>query len=229
MQSMLKKPYAWQTPYGELSSLTGRPNSSLKNRLNRPFCTSTALPAPRPVPWDELDEFLHQEMVTRLRSSQQFLSAETFHEQCACTCDILRNHHHPAVPYSLIARIFGITIPTLHGHYKNFLSVFGITTRLIARVNRMEAVSIQTDHVTKLVCAFMSAATHVNVMKTFKRAGIGVVIDDGVLRCRVCQDIRQLLLMPLIVAVPDDDDELEAEFYREQCTSLLFDDGDPGE
>jgi hypothetical protein len=118
---------------------------------------------------------------------------------------------------------------TIQGHYHNFLSVFGITTRLIARVNRMKAVNVQTDHITKVVCAFMSAATHVNVVKTFKRAGIGVVIDDSVLRCRVCPGMRRLLLMPLILAVPDDDDDLEAELYREQCASLLFDHDDRGE
>jgi hypothetical protein len=77
----------------------------------------------------------------------------------------------------------------------------------------------------------MSAATPVNVVKTFKRAGIGVVVDDDVLRCRVCPDMRRLLSMSMIPAVPDDDDEdnLEAELYREQCASLLFDDDDPGE
>jgi hypothetical protein len=32
----------------------------------------------------------------------------------------------------------------------------------------------------------------------------------------------------MIPAVPDDDDDLEAELYREQCDSLLFDDNDPG-
>jgi hypothetical protein len=64
----------------------------------------TALAAPRPVPWDELDEFLYEEMVTCLRSSQQFLSAETFCEQCYSARDILCNHHHPAVRYSFIAR-----------------------------------------------------------------------------------------------------------------------------
>jgi hypothetical protein len=82
---------------------------------------SAALAPPRrPVPWDELDEFLHEEMVTCLRLSQQFLSAETFREQCDYACGILGNHHHPAVPYSLIARIFGVTKPTIRGHYKNF-------------------------------------------------------------------------------------------------------------
>jgi hypothetical protein len=36
--------------------------------------------------------------------------------------------------------------------------------------------------------------------------------------------------MSMIPAVPDDDDDdLEAELYREQYASLLFDDGDPGE
>jgi hypothetical protein len=81
---------------------------------------SIALAAPRPVPWDELDELLHKEMVTCLRSSQQFLSAETFREQCYYACDILRKHRHPAVPYSLMTRIFGVTKPTIRGHYKNF-------------------------------------------------------------------------------------------------------------
>jgi hypothetical protein len=82
---------------------------------------STALAAPRPVPWDELDEFLHEEMVTCLRPSQQFMSAETFRKQCYYACDILGNHHHPAVPYSLIARIFGVAKPTIRGHCKKFL------------------------------------------------------------------------------------------------------------
>jgi hypothetical protein len=36
--------------------------------------------------------------------------------------------------------------------------------------------------------------------------------------------------MPMIPAVlDDDDDDLEAEFYREQCAPLLFDDDDRGE
>jgi hypothetical protein len=33
----------------------------------------------------------------------------------------------------------------------------------------------------------------------------------------------------MIAAVPDDDDDLQAELYREQCASLLFDDDDLGE
>jgi hypothetical protein len=42
--------------------------------------------------------------------------------------------------------------------------------------------------------------------------------------------MRQLLSMPMIPAVPnDDDDDLEAELYREQCASLLFDNDDLGE
>jgi hypothetical protein len=38
------------------------------------------------------------------------------------------------------------------------------------------------------------------------------------------------MLMSMISAVPDDDDDdLEAELYRAQCASLLFDDDDSGE
>jgi hypothetical protein len=76
----------------------------------------------------------------------------------------------------------------------------------------------------------MSAATPVNVVKTFKRTGIGVVVDNGVLRCRVYPDMRRLLLIPMIPTVPNDfDDDMEAELCREQCASLLFDDDDRGE
>jgi hypothetical protein len=76
----------------------------------------------------------------------------------------------------------------------------------------------------------MSATTPVNVVKTFKCAGIGVIVDDGLLRCHVCPYMRRLLLMPMIPAGPDDDDDdLEAELYREQCAPLLLDDDDPGE
>jgi hypothetical protein len=32
----------------------------------------------------------------------------------------------------------------------------------------------------------------------------------------------------MIPAVPDDDDDLEAELYRKQCASLLIDNDDPG-
>jgi hypothetical protein len=42
--------------------------------------------------------------------------------------------------------------------------------------------------------------------------------------------MRRLLLISMIPAVPDDDDDdLEAKLDREQCTSLLFDDDDSGE
>jgi hypothetical protein len=38
------------------------------------------------------------------------------------------------------------------------LSLFGITKRLLSRVNRLDAVNIQTRHVASVVCAFLAAA-----------------------------------------------------------------------
>jgi hypothetical protein len=56
------------------------------------------------------------------------------------------------------------------------LSVFGLTKRLLIRVNRMEKLNIQTQHVGQVVCAFMSALVPLNVAKSFRNAGIDLSI-----------------------------------------------------
>jgi hypothetical protein len=94
----------------------------------------------------------------------------------------------------------------------------------------MESMNVQSDHIAKVVCAFMAAATPGNIVKTFRRAGICVVLDDDVLRCRVCPDRAQCLIAPISAALPevpdDDEDDMEADLYVEQCASLLFDGDD---
>jgi hypothetical protein len=62
---------------------------------------------------DELDEFLHEELVTCLRSSAKFLFVGSFREQWCHPCDILLNHHRLAVPYSVIIKIFAVSKPTI--------------------------------------------------------------------------------------------------------------------
>jgi hypothetical protein len=113
------------------------------------------------------------------------------------------------------------------------LSIFGITKRLVARVNRMESMNVQTDHIAKVVCSFMAAATPVNIVKTFCRAGICLVLDDGIVRCRVCPDHARCLLVPITTNLPsipdEDEDDMEAELYLEHCASLLFNSDDASE
>jgi hypothetical protein len=63
------------------------------------------------------------------------------------------------------------------------------------------------------------------VVKIFRRAGICIVLDDGVLRCPVSPDRAQYLLVPIGPAlpdVPDNDDDMEVDLYMEKCASLLF-------
>jgi hypothetical protein len=65
------------------------------------------------------------------------------------------------------------------------LSLFGITKRLLARLNKMEGLNVQSDQIGGMVCSFMSAATSANIVKTFLRAGISLVVDDNDLLCRI--------------------------------------------
>jgi hypothetical protein len=91
------------------------------------------------------------------------------------------------------------------------LSVFGITKRRLARVNRMEALNIQSDHIAQVVCAFMAAAIPINVVGSFKNAGIALLNDEGSLLCYVNPEAIRCLLHPLHPALPgmstDEEDE----------------------
>jgi hypothetical protein len=70
----------------------------------------------------------------------------------------------------------------------------------------------------------MATATPVNIVDTGRRPDNLVALDDGVLRCCVCPDLAQCLIVPISAAlpeVPDDDDDMRADLYVEQCASLL--------
>jgi hypothetical protein len=95
----------------------------------------------------------------------------------------------------------------------------------------MEALNVQSDHIAKVVGAFLPAATSLNVVKTVRRAGIGAVLDDGVLRYRTCSDQARCLLLPITAAIPgmpddessDDHDQMEIKLSSARCASLLLD------
>jgi hypothetical protein len=63
------------------------------------------------------------------------------------------------------------------------LSLFGLTKRLLIRVNRMDALNILRQQVTRVACPFLSAS--LNVMKSFRNAVIDVALDEDHLCCRV--------------------------------------------
>jgi hypothetical protein len=65
------------------------------------------------------------------------------------------------------------------------LCVFGVTKRLMTRLNRMDEANVQSVHVARLFSAFHSACDPVNVIASFWNAGIAVHLDDGMLMCHV--------------------------------------------
>jgi hypothetical protein len=48
---------------------------------------------------------------------------------------------------------------------------------LIARANKLDALNIQTKHITSVVCAFLAGAVPLNIVKTFALSGICLVAD----------------------------------------------------
>jgi hypothetical protein len=52
------------------------------------------------------------------------------------------------------------------------LCVFGLTKRLMMRLNKMEEANVQSLHFAKLISAFHSACNPINVIASFRNAGI---------------------------------------------------------
>jgi hypothetical protein len=102
-----------------------------------------------------------------------------------------------------LCELHGITVCPLPPHSSNQvqpldLSTFGITKRLIAKVNRMETVNIQTSHIARVVSNFMSAASHLNNVGTFRSAGIARILGpNDILFCAVCPEHARCLFIPL--------------------------------
>jgi hypothetical protein len=108
------------------------------------------------------------------------------------------------------------------------LSLFGITKRLIARANKLDAVNIQTKHLSSVVCAFLSAAVPLNIVKTFAFSGIYLGTDAGTLFCTIRPDRAKRSLLPLPSAFPDisdvtddDLDEDELKVFIEEYTDFI--------
>jgi hypothetical protein len=94
----------------------------------------------------------------------------------------------------------------------------------------LDSVNIQSRHIAQVVSSFMSAASPLNIVKTFGMSGIGLIVDDeGILRCLVQPDKARRLLIPISVQIPDpgttaDDtsDDQEIRAFTEEVSDLLF-------
>jgi hypothetical protein len=98
--------------------------------------------------------------------------------------------------------------------------LFGILKRFLAQGNRLDAVSIQTKHITSVVWAFLAAAVPVHIVNSFELFGI----------CRVVHARRLLIPLPSPFAEvlnpgSDDSDGEELRVFVEECAELLSDFG----
>jgi hypothetical protein len=110
------------------------------------------------------------------------------------------------------------------------LLIFGVTKRLLLRVNRLDSVNVQSSHIAQVVCSFMSAATPLNILRTFSLSGICVMCDEGILRCQVRMEGARRILVQFGRPVPGCDeptdgasDEGEIRAFQEEMAELLYD------
>jgi hypothetical protein len=102
------------------------------------------------------------------------------------------------------------------------LSVFGITKRLIIRINKLEAVNVQTDHIVRVVNGFMSAAVPKNIIASFRNAGITVKRDaSNQIWCHVTPETARCLFEPekSLTANPEEEDDPNIEVFQERCVT----------
>jgi hypothetical protein len=75
----------------------------------------------REIDWDAARRFAEEEIIQVLRSSEEFAAAANLHEQYFQAYDLLHVRHRPAVPLSLIGRLFNVSKATIRWHYRHFL------------------------------------------------------------------------------------------------------------
>jgi hypothetical protein len=89
----------------------------------------------------------------------------------------------------------------------------------------MEAVNVQSSHIAQVVSVFMSAASPINVVATFRSAGITLALgEDGKLYCRVSpHEARCLLSPPEPVVTKKATEVVETRLYLEHCMDMVGD------
>jgi hypothetical protein len=87
-------------------------------------------------------------------------------------------------------------------------------------------------HIARVVIYFMSAATPLNIVKSFELSGFSLIGDDQVLLCQVSPATASRWLCPIAPEFPQmdvsdqttaDEDDGEEQLFAEQYARLLFD------
>lgn len=131
-------------------------------------------------------------------------------------------------------------IPPHSSHFLQCLdvSVFGITKRLIANINRVEKVNIQTEHMIRLVNGFLAAAVPTNIIKSFKNAGISIARTGRDIRCKVTPETVRLFNAQALFdrhsrfveeeeEHEDDVARMDMEGYVANCLDVMSGEGEP--
>jgi hypothetical protein len=72
------------------------------------------------IDWEAISSFADEEIIHALQTSESFTDAQMFQHQICEACCILHIENLPAVPYSMIGRLFGIAKTTVRYHYKQY-------------------------------------------------------------------------------------------------------------
>jgi hypothetical protein len=110
------------------------------------------------------------------------------------------------------------------------LSIFGVGKRHLARVNRMEGLNAQSKHAAQVVYACISAAVPVNIVQSFRNAGIALVVAEDKVFCRVEPTRARCLLQPITEgriemdeATEEEQGHVEAALYIQECADMIED------
>jgi hypothetical protein len=70
------------------------------------------------IDWEAVEAFATQEIIRCLQSDKLFMSAQHMRDQCYRACRLLHVEHRPVVPYSMNAKLLGVTKVTVGWHCK---------------------------------------------------------------------------------------------------------------
>jgi hypothetical protein len=88
------------------------------------------------------------------------------------------------------------------------LCLFGLTKRQIIRINKLPEGNAQSLHIAKVICGYLIAATPINVVQSFRNAGISLRLDGVILKAEVSiESCRCLMFGPSIYQTCSDEEE----------------------
>jgi hypothetical protein len=112
--------------------------------------------------------------------------------------DIGSAHHRPEFEH--LCREHRVAVMWLRPHFSNQLQMldlclFGVTKKLIVRINKLEWVNVQTDHIVRVLDGFLAATVPHNIVASFRNAEASLLLDDDrVIRPMVTPETTHCLL-----------------------------------